>query len=483
MKGKSSAIAKSIEMAIPQQIWALSTAMAEEGVSYNDYVSQLTYLFFIKMDEENVALNGAQSRFPEGLRWHDLMNTEGKKIVSFYDKMLHKLSRQKGNVGIVFCKARNLIVNPDRLKELIALVNSVNWSKLNRGMNGKAYEYLLESNSLERRSTGGQFFTPRSLISAIIDVMRPQLGETVCDPACGTGGFLVSAVNFMQQYVTNDEQRKQLICDTIYGYDNTPTVVSMGALNLFLHGMRGPRCSIQLHDSLVKEPERLFDVVLSNPPFGTRSGNTVTTKRHDFYVKTKNNQLNFLQHVMLLLSPGGRAAVVMPDNVLFESGAGVQLRRELLYHFNLHTILRLPVGIFYAPGVKANVLFFNREGPTTETWFYDYRSGIKHTLSGSPLQREHFDDFVACYNPQDIKARSETYNAVSNPLGRWRRFTLDEIEMRDKLNLDISWVNDDKEHAYSLQELIDNMQEENDAIAQAIRDIRLMAAQIKKEDF
>lgn len=246
-----------------------------------------------------------------------------------------------------------------------------------------------------------------------MDVTRPQIGETVLDPACGTGGFLLAAYDYMKAQSADREKQDFLKNKSLHGVDNTALVVTLASMNLYLHGIGTDRSPVECRDSLEKEPDVMANVILANPPFGTRPAGSVEIDRPDFYVQTKNNQLNFLQHMMLSLKSGGRAAVVLPDNVLFEGGAGETIRKRLLADFNLHTILRLPTGIFYAQGVKANVLFFTKGTPTKDVWFYDYRTDIKHTLATNPMQRHHLDDFVACYNN-----RTETYNADGNPNGR-----------------------------------------------------------------
>ena len=270
--------------------------------------------------------------------------------------------------------------------------------------------------------------------------------------------------------------------EALYGIDNTALVVTLASMNLYLHGVGTDRSPIACQDSLEKSPEKLVDVVLANPPFGTRPAGSVEISRDDFYVDTKNNQLNFLQHIMVSLKQGGRAAVVLPDNVLFEGNAGETIRQELLKNFNLHTILRLPTGIFYAQGVKANVLFFTKGTPTKEVWYFDYRTGIKHTLATNPLQRHHLDEFVACYNTDDITNRAETYNADTNPNGRWRRFDVEELLQRDKTSLDISWIKENADNEdLSLAELLSNIQSKSDNIAAAVAQLQALLANIEED--
>ena len=314
----------------------------------------------------------------------------------------------------------------------------------------------------------------------MVDVTRPQIGETVCDPACGTGGFLLAAYDYMKKQSQDKGKRDFLRNKALHGSDNTPLVVTLASMNLYLHGVGTDRSPIICQDSLEKEPNILVNVILANPPFGTRPSGSVDINRSDFYVETKNNQLNFLQHIMLSLKTGGRAAVVLPDNVLFEGGAGEVIRKKLLSEFNLHTILRLPTGIFYAQGVKANVLFFTKGSSTKDIWFYDYRTDVKHTLATNPMQRHHLDDFVSCYHAEDINARVETYNAETNLNGRWRKYTCDEVITRDKTSLDVSWIKQGGDEVdYSLSELIDILKEKSDNISKAVAELQKLMANIE----
>jgi type I restriction enzyme M protein len=316
----------------------------------------------------------------------------------------------------------------------------------------------------------------------MVDCVNPQIGETVCDPACGTGGFLLTAYDYMKDQSENKEKRDFLRNKALHGVDNTPLVVTLASMNLYLHGVGTDRSPIACEDSLEKEPSTLVDVILANPPFGTRPAGSVEINRPDFYVETKNNQLNFLQHMMLMLKTGGRAAVVLPDNVLFEAGAGETIRKRLLQDFNLHTVLRLPTGIFYAQGVKANVLFFTKGEPTKDIWFYDYRTDVKHTLATNKLERHHLDDFVACYHAENINERTETYNAETNPQGRWRKYTVEEVSLRDKTSLDITWIkqggdSDDR----SLAELMADIKVKSQTISAAVLELEKLLANIEED--
>jgi type I restriction enzyme M protein len=286
----------------------------------------------------------------------------------------------------------------------------------------------------------------------------------------------------MKDQSENKEKRDFLRNKALHGVDNTPLVVTLASMNLYLHGVGTDRSPIACEDSLEKEPSALVDVILANPPFGTRPAGSVEINRPDFYVETKNNQLNFLQHMMLMLKTGGRAAVVLPDNVLFEAGAGETIRKRLLQDFNLHTVLRLPTGIFYAQGVKANVLFFTKGEPTKDIWFYDYRTDVKHTLATNKLERHHLDDFVACYHAENINERSETYNAETNPQGRWRKYTVEEVSLRDKTSLDITWIKQGGESDNrSLAELMADIKDKSRTISAAVLELEKLLANIEED--
>lgn len=433
------------------------------------------------MDDENVKLFGDDSSIPEGYRWSDLINLDGLDLIEQYEKTLKELSEQSNLIGTIYTKAQNKIDKPVYLKKVITMINEEQWLVMDGDVKGAIYESILEKNGQDKKSGAGQYFTPRSLISTMVDVTRPQIGETVCDPACGTGGFLLAAYDYMKVQSSDKEKSEFLREHALHGYDNTALVVTLASMNLYLHGIGTSRSPILCQDSLEKSPSVLVDVILANPPFGTRPSGSVEINREDFYVETKNNQLNFLQHMMVMLKSGGRAAVVLPDNVLFEGGAGEVIRKKLLTEFNLHTILRLPTGIFYAQGVKANVLFFSKGTPTEDIWFYDYRTGIKHTLATNPMQRHHLDDFVECYKSENIHARKETYDAEANPNGRWRKYNVEDILKRDKTSLDITWIKQsDDDNDYTLAELMSMIQEKSDNISKAVAELQKLMANIEE---
>ena len=393
---------------------------------------------------------------------------------------MKKLSQEENLIGTIFVKAQNKIDKPVYLKKVITMINEEQWLVMDGDVKGAIYESILEKNGQDKKSGAGQYFTPRSLIQAMVDVAQPKIGETVCDPACGTGGFLLAAYDYMKNQSQDKAKRDFLRDKALHGYDNTALVVTLASMNLYLHGIGTDRSPILCQDSLEKAPDTLVDVILANPPFGTRPAGSVDIDRNDFYVETKNNQLNFLQHIMLMLKNTGRAAVVLPDNVLFEGGAGETIRKKLLEDFNLHTILRLPTGIFYAQGVKANVLFFQKGTPTKNVWYYDYRTGIKHTLATKPMMRHHLDDFVTCYHAEDISQRKETYSE-ENPNGRWRKYPVSELLKRDKTSLDISWIKQtDDDDDLSLAELMSTIQQKSDNISKAVAELQKLLSNINE---
>lgn len=469
------------EQQILSKVWNLATTLAGAGIGFTDYITQLTYLLFLKMDDENVKIFAEDSAIPEGYQWDDLISLDGHDLIDQYEETLKVLSGQDNLIGTIYTKAQNKIDKPVYLKKVITMINEHNWLSMDGDVKGAIYEKILEKNGQDKKSGAGQYFTPRALINAMVDVTMPQIGETVCDPACGTAGFLLAAYDYMKTQSNNEDKLRFLRENAIFGTDNTALVVTLASMNLYLHGIGTNRSPIVCDDSLEKTPSHMVDVILANPPFGTRPAGSVEINRPDFYVETKNNQLNFLQHIMVMLKANGRAAVVLPDNVLFEGNAGEVIRKKLLSDFNLHTILRLPTGIFYAQGVKANVLFFQKGSPTKEIWFYDYRTGIKHTLATNPLQRHHLDDFVKCYNVENIAGRVETFDAETNPNGRWRKFSIDEILKRDKTSLDITWIKlDSDDEDLTLAQLMDIIKTESDTISDAVSQLQALLSNIEE---
>ena len=468
----------STEQALTKKVWNLATTLSGQGVGYTDYVTQLTYLLFLKMDAENEKLFEETSSIPEGYRWSNLIELDGLDLIKQYEKTLKILSEQDNLIGTIFTKAQNKIDKPVYLKKVISMIDEEQWLVMDGDVKGAIYEGILEKNGQDKKSGAGQYFTPRPLIQAIVDCVQPKIGETVCDPACGTGGFLLAAYDCMKQQSQDKDKRDFLNNKALHGVDNTPLVVTLASMNLYLHGIGTDHSPIACEDSLEKEPGTLVDVILANPPFGPRPAGSVDINRPDFYVETKNNQLNFLQHIMLMLKAGGRAAVVLPDNVLFEGGAGETIRKKLLSDFNLHTILRLPTGIFYAQGVKANVLFFVKGQSTKNIWFYDYRTDVKHTLATNKLQRHHLDDFVACYT---ANPRVETYNEDTARDGRWRKYAIEDIIARDKTSLDITWIKaGGEEEQFTLDELMTNIKTQASNISKAVAELQKLMDGIKE---
>jgi type I restriction enzyme M protein len=431
-------------------------------MSYGDYVEQLTYLLFLKMDYENVKQLGKASAIPKEYDWSTLQSKSGEDLESQYREILDKLGQGAGLIPVIFRKAQNRIQDPAKLERLVELIDGETWIGMDIDIKGEIYEGLLEKNAQDTKSGAGQYFTPRPLIKAMVDVMSPQPGTTICDPACGTGGFLLAAHDFIANNNPLDkEQWEHLNHQALHGWEIVDNTARLCVMNLYLHGIgaNGGSSPIHVSDSLASHPGEYFDMVLTNPPFGKKSSVTFVTEegeirresqdivRDDFWVSTSNKQLNFVQHVRSILKQHGRAAVVVPDNVLFEGGAGETLRRRLLNECDVHTLLRLPTGVFYAQGVKANVIFFDRK-PASETpwtkklWIYDLRTNKHFTLIRDPLTREDLDEFVECYNPENRQEREETWSE-DNPDGRWRVYDYEELMARDKVSLDIFWIQDE----------------------------------------
>ena len=440
---------------IVQKLWSYCNVLRDDGLSYQDYIEQLTFLLFLKMaDEQTRPPFNKPAIIPKGYDWPSLLARDGDDLETHYRHILESLGKQKGMLGVIFRKAQNKVQDPAKLRRLIAdLIDREQWMALDADVKGDAYEGLLAKNAEDLKSGAGQYFTPRPLIRAIVDVTRPAPGQTIHDPACGTGGFLLIAHECITRHYTLDrDQKKHLKLDALSGVEIVDSAARLCAMNLYLHGIGGDVCPVTVGDSLNQKPSKAWDVVLTNPPFGKKSSITVINEegdeskeslvvvRDDFWASTSNKQLNFLQHVKSCVKMQGRAAIVVPDNVLFEGGAGETIRRELLKQCDVHTLLRLPTGIFYAQGVKANVLFFDRkpasEKPwTSKLWIYDFRTNEHFTLKTNPLKREDLDDFVACYRPENRHERKET--------DRFRAFSYDDLLKRDKVSLDIFWLKDD----------------------------------------
>jgi type I restriction enzyme M protein len=393
------------------------------------------------------------STISKELDWQSLVSKDGSALDVHYRHILETMGKEKGMLGVIFRKSLSKIQDPAKLRRLIELINQETWVGMDIDIKGEIYEGLLEKNAEDTKSGAGQYFTPRPLIKAIVEVMRPEPNNVICDPACGTGGFLLASHDYISKnYALDKEQKKFLKFEALNGWEIVDNVARLCVMNLYLHGIGGEDSPIIVNDTLVSDPGRRFDMVMTNPPFGRKSSITVVNEegkygkesiiyeRQDFWVTTSNKQLNFLQHVKTLLKINGKAAIILPDNALFEGGAGETVRRKLLAEFDVHTLLRLPTGIFYSLGVKANVLFFDKkpasEKPWTEkVWIYDLRTNKHFTLKTKPLQYEDLEDFIRCYNPRNRFDRKETE--------RFRSFTYNEILQRDKVNLDVFWLRDE----------------------------------------
>jgi type I restriction enzyme M protein len=439
---------------IVQRLWNYCNVLRDDGVSYGDYVEQLTYLLFLKMaDEQTKPPYDKPSTIPAGHDWKSLLSKDGAELESHYLAVLKKLGQEAGLLGVIFRKSQNRIQDPAKLKRLIELINVETWTGLDIDVKGEIYEGLLQKNAEDTKSGAGQYFTPRPLIKAMVDVIKPAPGERICDPACGTGGFLLAAYDFVTgHYQLDVDQKRFLKHHTFRGKDIVDNVVRLCVMNLYLHGIGGEESPVDVGDSLVSDPGDRYNIILTNPPFGKKSSITIVNgdgkadkesliyERQDFWTTTSNKQLNFLQHVKTILDINGRCAIVVPDNVLFEGGAGETVRRKLLQECDVHTLLRLPTGIFYAQGVKANVLFLERkpaskEPWTKKLWIYDLRTNMHFTLKTNPLKYEDLQDFIKCYNPDNRFERKES--------DRFKPFTYDEIMQRDKVSLDIFWLKDE----------------------------------------
>jgi len=484
---------------IVNKLWNYCSVLRDDGMSYGDYVEQLTYLLFLKMaDERSKPPYNHPSMLPEGYDWNGLVSRDGDGLFDHYRHTLEALGKQKGMLGLIFNKSQNKFQDPAKLRRLLVdLIGRENWSMMNADVKGDAYEGLLEKNAQDTKSGAGQYFTPRPLIEAIVDVMKPKPGETICDPACGTGGFLLAAHDYLVHHNPNMTKAEKVALKTssFKGWELVQSTARLCAMNMMLHGIADDESMpVMVSDSLASDPGIRFDLVLSNPPFGKKSSTTIVgedgqkskekdiVERDDFWATTSNKQLNFMQHIKTLLKQNGRAAVVVPDNVLFEGGAGETIRRRILHDCNVHTLLRLPTGLFYAQGVKANVLFLEKK-PASETpwtkklWIFDLRTNKHFTLKTSPLGRSDLDEFVACYM---APSRTATWSEDS-PDGAWRCYDYEELIARDKASLDIFWLKDQSlEDSANLpdpdilaQEIIEDLQTALEQIQEMALDFNL----------
>ena len=440
-----------------QKLWNFCNVLRDDGVSTIEYVEQLTYLLFLKMADERQRA-GLGEVVPVGLDWQSLLDRDGDELEVHYRHILEQLGRQSGTLGTIYRKAQNRIQDPAKLRRLVVnLINEETWTAVDADLKGDAYEGLLQKGAEDTKSGAGQYFTPRALVRAMMACLRPKPGENVADPACGTGGFLLAAHEWIVDHhiAEMDADDKRFLRDeSMHGWEIVDGTARLCAMNLLLHGIGTPtgKSLVSVADALRADPGLRVDVIAANPPFGRKSSMTMVNEageaeredlvvvRDDFWASTSNKQLNFLQHIKTMLKIGGRAAVVLPDNVLFEAGAGETIRRRLLAECDVHTILRLPTGIFYAQGVKANVVFFERKPAsaqawTSATWVYDLRTNMHFTLKTKTLRFEDLADFVQSYQADDRSKRVESE--------RFCRFTYDELMARDKANLDITWLRDE----------------------------------------
>lgn len=471
---------------IVSKVWSFCNTLRDDGVSYGDYLEQLTYLIFLKMaDEYSQPPYNREVGIPPAYNWSSLRRQRGAELEIHYVTLLRELGKQPGMLGQIFTKAQNKIQDPAKLYRLIDMINDTQWVLLGADIKGDIYEGLLEKNAEDTKSGAGQYFTPRPLIKAMVACVRPQPGKTIGDPACGTGGFFLAAYDYiLANYPLDRQQKAFLKHNTFSGNEIVSNTRRLCLMNMFLHniGEIDGASPVSSSDSLIADDGGRYDYVLANPPFGKKSSmnftneegeqerDDLTYNRQDFWATTSNKQLNFVQHIRTILKSTGAAAVVVPDNVLFEGGAGETVRQKLLETTDLHTILRLPTGIFYAQGVKANVLFFDnrpasKDPWTKEVWVYDYRTNIHHTLKKKPLRFEDLQDFITCYNPANRHHRQETWHETTNPEGRWRRFSYEQIMARDKTSLDIFWLKDK-----SLADL-DNLPDPEDLAAEIVENL------------
>jgi len=488
----------------------MANTLRDDGIGKSDYLEQLTYLLFLKMaDEYSKPPHNKKIGIPKNCDWDSLRSKSGAELFKHYDYILKTLENQSGTLQQIYTGAQNKISNPAQLAKIINMVNSEeSWSSMSSDVKGDIYEDLLEKIAADTKSGAGQYFTPRALINTMVKCIRPEPDKTFADPCCGSGGFLLAEKAYIEREYgvrLNKKQKDFLKFHTFWGWEIVQSTYRLCLMNLFLHNIsdfddsandgKKSRIPIIRTDSLLADPGDRFDYILTNPPFGKKSSMTFTNEqgeqeqedliynRQDFWTTTSNKQLNFVQHIRTLLKTTGKAAVVVPDNVLFEGGAGETVRKKLLETTDLHTILRLPTGIFYAQGVKANVIFFDNRvaapsHQTKEVWIYDYRTGIHHTLKKNPLRENDLDDFVKCYNPENRYLRTETYS-VDNPDGRWRKFTYDEIISRDKTTLDITWIKSgESADDYTLAELLDIIKEKSSAIAAAVGSLEQLIGEV-----
>lgn len=449
---------------IISKVWGMCNPLRDDGVSYGDYLEQLTYLIFLKMsDEYSKPPYKKETGIPAGHTWVNMNTLKGAELEEQYKATLEKLGEQGGILGKIFKGSTNKISNAAILYRIVQMIDNEKWVSMSSDVKGEIYEGLLQKNAEDVKSGAGQYFTPRPLIRAMVKCLRPVPMKTIADPCCGSGGFFLAAQDYIanpDNYALDREQKEFLKNNTFYGNELVNNTFKLCLMNLYLHNIGDiyGNVPVTLGDALLTDPGTRVDYVLTNPPFGKKSSITYTNEegeqedenlvynRQDFWTTSSNKQLNFVQHINTILKATGKAAVVVPDNVLFEGGAGEVVRKKLLQTTDFHTILRLPTGIFYKPGVKANVIFFDKrpaspERHTKTIWVYDFRTNIHFTLKQNPMIDRDLEDFISCYNPQNRYERVETWSE-DNQEGRWRKFSAEDILTRDKTSLDIFWIKD-----------------------------------------
>lgn len=480
---------------IVQKLWNECNVLRDDGVSYQDYITELTYILFLKMvDESDETLNDA---IPEKYHWDHLVSLEGNELKNFYRQMLIDLGNPEvvdnAKINAIYADASTSIEQPKNLEKIIHDVDELDWYEAREEGLGDLYEGLMEKNASEVKSGAGQYFTPRPLINMMVRMTKPEIGDRMNDPAAGTFGFMVAADQYLKDKTEDysglsQDQYDFQVHDAFTGMELVPNTHRLALMNEYLHGIDG---DLRQGDSLSANGKWMknFDVVLTNPPFGTKKGGDESSTRDDLTFPTSNKQLNFLQIIYNSLKRDGkaRAAVVVPDNVLFADGSGEKIRRDLLAKCNLHTILRLPTGIFYAQGVQTNVLFFTRgeedKDNTKDVWVYDMRHQMRSFGKRNPLNKKDFAEFEKVYCVDDRTKRKETWDKEKNPNGRWRKFTIDEILKRPNTSLDISWMSDEEEKEQkSLKEIMADMNDKAKAINEAIAELNKALEGIEDDD-
>lgn len=474
---------------IVQKLWKMADVLRDDGISYQNYVTELTYILFLKMMKEQ----SNEYSIPEGYRWDDLASKEGLALKNFYKQLLLDLGNpsitKDKRLNMIYADASTHIDEPKNLEKIITSIGDLDWYSAKEEGLGDLYEGLLEKNANETKSGAGQYFTPRVLIDVMVELVDPKKGEKLNDPAAGTFGFMIAADHYLKAkyddfFDLSPEEVRFQKEEALSGMELVANTHKLALMNALLHDIEG---RLEQGDSLSSNGKWMkeFDIVLTNPPFGTKKGGERAT-RDDLTYETSNKQLNFLQTIYNSLKTNGhsRAAVVVPDNVLFDNNVGESIRRDLMDKCNLHTILRLPTGIFYAQGVQTNVLFFERgtteKGNTKDVWIYDMRHNMRSFGKRNPLNKKDFEEFIACYKRDDRENRQETWSE-ENPNGRWRKYSFEQIDSRDNASLDISWMTEESDTPdYSLSEMLELMQEKSQNIAEAVSQLQELLSGVEE---